>query len=54
MDFHLPGEPVAGDTLQVAVFVQGDQQLTVIVMTSDNGVEVRLLMGTAPSPEATP
>ena len=41
-------EPAVADTMGVAIFVRSDQQLTVIATTSDNGVEVRLLMGTAP------
>ena len=44
------GEPGVVDTMGVALFVQGNLQLTVTAKTSDNGVEVRLLMGTAPSP----
>ena len=43
-------EPTAEDTLEIAVFVQGDQQLTVIAMSTENGVEVRLLMATVTSP----
>lgn len=47
-------EPVAGDPLEVAVFVQGNQQLTVIGASMDNGVEVRLVMGPAPGPDPNP
>lgn len=54
LGWEAEGEPSLGDTLGWVTFVQGDQQLTVIVMTSDNAVEVRLLMETAPSQEATP
>jgi len=48
------GEPSLADTLGWVSFNKGDQQLTVIVTTLENGIEVRLLMGTAPSPGATP
>ncbi len=47
-------EPAVADTMGVVIFVRSDQQLTVIATTSDNGVEVRLLMGTVPNPGATP
>lgn len=47
-------EPAGVDTMGSVVFVQSDQQLTVIATTSDNGVEVRLMMGTAPGPDVTP
>jgi hypothetical protein len=39
------GDPGLADTMGVANFVQGDQQLTVIVTPSANGIEVRLMMG---------
>jgi hypothetical protein len=39
------GDPGVGDTMAVADFVQGDQQLTVIVTSTENGIEVRLMMG---------
>jgi len=43
-------EPVGGDMSQSAIFVLEDQQLTVIGVSTENGSEVRLLLGTALSP----
>jgi len=51
LDWEVMGEPTVTDTIGLTIFVQGDQQLTVIVMASDIGVEVRLWMGTAASLE---
>lgn len=54
LGWEATGEPTVTDTMGLTIYVQGDQQLTVIVTTSENNVEVSLLMGAAPSPEATP
>lgn len=43
------GDPVADEAMGTAVFEKGDQQLVVIVTPAENGVEVRLLIGPAPS-----
>jgi hypothetical protein len=48
------GEPGVADTMGVLVLVQGDQQFTVIATLSENTITVRLVMGTAPTPSATP
>jgi len=44
------GEPGEVGTMGVAIFVQGDQQLTVIGKSTENGIEVRLLMATVTNP----
>jgi len=47
-DWEATGEPVVADTLLgPEIFVQEEQELTVIVTSSENIIEVRLLMGTA-------
>jgi hypothetical protein len=43
------GDPVVDEAMGTAVFTKGDQQLTVIVTPSGNLVEVRLVMGPAPT-----
>ena len=48
------GDPAITDSMGVANFVQGEQQLSVIVTSSENMLVVHLLMATIPSPEATP
>jgi hypothetical protein len=52
LGWEVTGEPVTEDTMGVAIFIQSDQQLSVIVMPTENGVEVRLMMG--PAPESGP
>ena len=54
LGWEITGEPSVADTLGWVSFVQGDQQLSVIVTSSDNNIEVSLLMGTAPGPVMTP
>jgi hypothetical protein len=48
------GEPGVTDTVGVATFVQGDQQLSVIATKSENTVTVRLVIGAALSLDAIP
>jgi hypothetical protein len=44
-------EPEISDEMGWVAYVNGDQQLSVIVLPTANGVEVRLVMGPAPGPD---
>jgi len=48
------GEPGSGDTMGVANFIQGDLQLTVIVTSTGNGIDVHLMMGPVLDTSASP
>jgi hypothetical protein len=47
-------EPEISDEMGWVAYVNGDQQLSVIVLPTANGVEVRLVMGPAPGPDPNP
>jgi hypothetical protein len=54
LGWEVTGEPSVVDTMGWVSFIHGDQQLTVMVTSGDNGNEVRLLIDPAPAPDANP
>jgi hypothetical protein len=54
LGWEASGDPVAEETMGTAVFAKGDQQLTVLVTMTENGVEVHLVLGPAPASDANP
>jgi hypothetical protein len=54
LGWKMSGTPSVSDTMGLASFVKGDQQLSVIVTSAENMVEVRLVIGAAPKPMVIP
>jgi hypothetical protein len=54
LGWKISGKPGVSDTIGLARFVKGDQQLSVIVTPADNMVEVRLVIGAPSKPMVIP